>query len=204
MYKRLIKFIEKNRMLTHHQYGFRENRSTELAIIELTNKLTKAIDNGEFIIGIFIDLSKAFDTINHRILIQKLEHYGIRGVAQLWFQNYLTNRKQIVKYNQVRSKEMLIQTGVPQGSILGPILFLLYMNDIENCSKQLSFVLFADDTNIFYSNKCIKTINEIMQTEINKVAEWLNVNKLSRNTNKTKFILFRSSNKNQNMTLKLP
>jgi retron-type reverse transcriptase len=191
-------------MLTHHQYGFRENRSTELAIIELTNKLTKAIDSGEFIIGIFLDLSKAFDTINHRILIQKLEHYGIRGVAQLWFQNYLTNRKQIVKYNQVRSKEMLIQTGVPQGSILGPILFLLYMNDIENCSKQLSFVLFADDTNIFYSNKCIKTINEIMQTEINKVAEWLNVNKLSRNTNKTKFILFRSSNKNQNMTLKLP
>jgi hypothetical protein len=83
----------------------------------------------------------------------------------------LTNRKQIVKYNQVWSKEMLIQTGVPQGSILGPILFLLYMNDIENCSKLLSFVLFADDTNIFYSNKCIKTINEIMQTEINKVAE---------------------------------
>jgi hypothetical protein len=171
MYKRLIKFIEKTRMLTHHQYGFRQNRSTELAIIELTNKLTKAIDNGEFIIGIFLDLSKAFDTINHRILIQKLEHYGIRGVAQLWFKNYLTNRKQIVKYNQVRSKEMLIQTGVPQGSILGPILFLLYMNDIENCSKLLSFVLFADDTNIFYSNKCIKTINEIMQTEINKVAE---------------------------------
>jgi retron-type reverse transcriptase len=136
-------------MLTQHQYGFRQNRSTELAIIELTNKLTKAIDNGEFIIGIFLDLSKAFDIINHGILIQKLEHYGIRGVSQLWFQNYLTNRKQIVKYNQVSSKEILIQTGVPQGSILGPIQFLLYMNDIENCSKLLSFVLFADDTNIF-------------------------------------------------------
>jgi retron-type reverse transcriptase len=136
-------------MLTQHQYGFRQNRSTELAIIELTNKLTKAIDNGEFIIGIFLDLSKAFDIINHGILIQKLEHYGIRGVSQLWFQNYLTNRKQIVKYNQVSSKEILIQTGVPQGSILGPIQFLLYMNDIENCSKLLSFVLFADDTNTF-------------------------------------------------------
>ncbi len=203
MYKRLIKFIEKNRMLTHHQYGFRENRSTELAIIELTSELTKAIDNGEFTIGIFLDLSKAFDTINHRILIQKLEHYDIRGVAQLWFQNYLTNRKQIVKYNQVRSKEMLIQTGVPQGSILGPILFLLYMNDIENCSKLLSFVLFADDTNIFYSNKCIKTINKIMQAEMNKVAEWLNVNKLSLNTNKTKFILFKSSNKKPKYNVKI-
>ena len=192
MYKRLIKFIDKNRILTPHQYGFRENRSTELAIIELTNRLTNAIDTGEFTIGIFLDLSKAFDTINHKILIQKLEHYGIRGVTKLWFQDYLTNRKQIVKYSQVRSKEMLIENGVPQGSILGPILFLLYVNDIENCSQLLSFVLFADDTNIFYSNKCLKTVNEVIQAEINKVSEWLNVNKLSLNITKTKFIVFRS------------
>ena len=129
MCKRLIKFIEKNKILTKHQYGFRANRSTELAIIELTDRITKAIDNGEYTIGIFLDLSKAFDTINHKILVQKLAHYGIRGITQLWFQDYLTNRKQIVKYNQVRSKEMVIKTGVPQGSILGSILFLLYIND---------------------------------------------------------------------------
>ena len=107
MYKRLIKFIEKNKILTKHQYGFRANRSTELAIIELTDRITKAIDNGEYTIGIFLDLSKAFDTINHKILVQKLAHYGIRAITQLWFQDYLTNRKQIVKYNQVRSKEMV-------------------------------------------------------------------------------------------------
>ena len=98
---------------------------------------------------------------------------------------------------------MLIQTGVPQGSILGSILFLLYMNDIENCSKLLSFVLFADDTNIFYSNSCLEAINKVVQTEINKVTEWLNVNKLSLNITKTKFILFRSINKKPKHDVKI-
>ena len=129
--------------------------------------------------------------------------YGIRGITQLWFQDYLTNRKQIVKYNQVRSKEMVLKTGVPQGSILGPILFLLYINDIEHSSKLLSFILFADDTNIFYSNSCLKSLNTIIQVEINKVAEWLNVNKLSLNIKKTKFILFRSSNKKPKHKIKI-
>ena len=148
-------------------------------------------------------MSKAFDTFNHNILIQKLEHYGIRGVTKLWFQDHLTNRKQIVKYSQVRSKEMLIENGLPQGSIPGPILFLLYVNDIETCSQLLSFVLFADDTNIFYSNKCLKTVNEVIQAEINKVSEWLNVNKLSLNITKTKFIVFRSSNKKPKYDVKI-
>ena len=124
-------------------------------------------------------------------------------MTKLWFQDYLTNRKKVVKYGQIRSKEMLIETGVPQGSIPGPILFLLYMNDIENCSKLLSFVLFADDTNIFYSNSCLEAINEVVQTEINKVTEWLNVNKLSLNITKTKFILFRSINKKPNHDFKI-
>ena len=195
IYKRLIKYVEKNKILSKHQCGFRKNRSTELAVIELVDKITKAIDKGEYTIGIFLDLSKAFDTINHKILIKKLEDYGIRGICLKRFENYLENRKQIVKYNQIKSKEMKITSGVPQRSILGPLLFLLYMNDIQNCSEIISTILFADDTNIFYSNNCLKTLNKIIQLEIDKIADWLNVNKLSINTTKTKFILFRSSKK---------
>ena len=105
MYKRLIKFIEKNKILTKHQYGFRANRSTELAIIELTDKITKAIDNGEYTIGIFLVLSKAFDTINHKILIQKLAHYGIRGITQLLFQDYLTNKNKLLNTTKLGQKK---------------------------------------------------------------------------------------------------
>jgi retron-type reverse transcriptase len=176
MYRRLIKFVEKSKILSKHQYGFRENRSTELAVIELTDRITKATDKGEYTIGKFLDLSTAFDTINHRILAQKLEHYGIRGVTQVWFDKY--------KYNQTRSEEMKIKTGVPQGSILGPILFLLYIYDIEYSSNLLWFILFADDTNIFYSNSCLKSLNKVIQEKVNEVAEWLNVNKLSLNLSK--------------------
>jgi hypothetical protein len=177
MYNRLINFIDKNQILSKHQS--RKNRSTEFSIIELVDKITKGIDQGQYTLGIFLDLSKAFDTINHRILIEKLEHYGIRGICFKWFKNYLENRKQTVKYNTIKSDEMIITSGVPQGSILGPILFLLYINDIQNCSRIVSIILFADDTNIFYSHTCLKKLNEIMQTEIKKISDWLNTNILS-------------------------
>ena len=124
-------------------------------------------------------MSNVFDTINHNILIQKLEHYCIRGLNKLWFEDYLRNRKQIVKYNRVRSKEMAIKNGVLRESILGPIIFLLYISDIEHSSALLSFILCADDTNIFYSNSCLKSFSSTLQTEINKVSEWLNLDKLS-------------------------
>ena len=172
-----------------------KNRSTEHAIIDFVDKITKSIDPGKFSVGIFLDLSKAFDTINHKILMRKLEHYGIRGVAKKWFENYLRNRKQLVKFNGIKSEKMTITTGVPQGSVVGPLSFLLYINDIQYCSELVSVILFADDTNVLYSHTCLKTLNEILQIEMKKITNWLNVNKLSLNTTKTKFILFRPRNK---------
>ena len=198
MYTRLISHIEKQQILSKHQYGFRRNRSTEHAIIELTEKISKAIDEGKYTIGIFLDLSKAFDTVNHEILLKNLEYYGIRGSCLKWFENYLHERTQIVKYGHHRSNKMTISTGVTQGSILGPLLFLIYINDIENCSELISFVMYADDTNAFYSNKCLKSLTHIMQEEMNEVTKWLNVNKLSINTTKTKYIIFKSKNKKCN------
>ena len=203
MAKRLTMFIGNYKILSKHQYGFRQNRSTEHAIINFVDKITTAIDQGKFSVGIFLDLSKAFDTINHRILIRKLDHYCIRGIAKKWFENYLCNRKQLVKYNGVKSEEMTITSGVPQGSVLGPLLFLLYINDIQYCSNLVSIILFADDTNILYSDACLETLNEILQTEMNKITYWLNVNKLSLNTTKTELILFRSRNKKSKYDLKI-
>ncbi len=118
----------------------------------MIKSLQQLIDQGKFTVGTFLDLSKAFDTINHEILIRKLDHYVIRGVAKNWFENYLSNRKQLVNYNGVESEEMTITSGVPQGSVLGPLFFLLYINDIQYCSKLVSIILFADDTIILYSD----------------------------------------------------
>ena len=190
VYKRLIDYLEWNSVLTEHQYGFRKNRSTTMALHVLIDKLHKAIENKYLTIGIFLDLSKAFDTVNHKILLQKLEYYGIRGNALLWFTNYLSNRQQYVFHDKINSKMKYIECGVPQGSILGPLLFLIYINDLINVSKSLYTVLFADDTNMFYSDKNPDKIMETINNELAKIDIWFKVNKLSLNTSKTHYILF--------------
>ena len=121
----------------------------------------------------FIDLKKAFYTVNHDILLLKLEHYGIRGVAYSWFKSYLSDRKQFVSLNGVESNLKNISCGVPQGSVLGPLLFLLYINDLPNISSKLKFFLFADDTNIYFESKNLKNIEKIINFELKKFYEWL-------------------------------
>ena len=141
-------------------------------------------------IGVFIDLKKAFDTVNHDLLIDKLEYYGIRGIAQEWLKSYLKDRKQFVQIDECASTLLSVTCGVPQGSILGPKLFILYINDICNASFILKFILFADDTNVFYSGVDIQTLCECISPELNKLHVWLSVNKLSLNVDKTNYILF--------------
>ena len=181
MYKRLIDYMHKNGTLTDCQYGFRSNGSTNYAIIELVDKITKAIENNEFTVGIFLDLSKAFDTVNHDILLSKLYFYGIRGSCHAWIKDYLSNRKQIVKYNQIRSSERLISCGVPRGSVLGPLLFLIYVNDLINSASKLSTILFADDTNMFCSGKDMHELETTVNSELAQVQEWLTLNQLTLN-----------------------
>jgi len=144
-----------------------------MAVTELIDKISRAFDRKEIPIGIFLDLSKAFDTVNHSILLDKLYHYGIRGITLNWFRSYLTGRKQFVYIDSCLSLSKQITCGVPQGSILGPLLFLIYINDIESSSNILSFILFADDTSIIYSHPNILTAVTVINTELDKVSNWL-------------------------------
>ena len=138
VYKRVYSFLEENNILYGSQFGFRKGLSTEMALLEFLNKIVDAFEKDSFVMGIFIDLSKAFDTINHEILLTKLYNYGLRGIAHKWFFSYLTNRKQCTRFNNSLSDLQYIRCGVPQGTLLGPLLFLLYVNDIYKSAKNIS------------------------------------------------------------------
>ena len=205
MYDRLISFIDKHNILYKYQFGFRSKHSTNMALSILIDKIVSAIDKGEVVIGIFLDLKKAFDTVNHNILLQKLHKLGIRGVAHKWLSDYLCNRQQFVSFDGVESKFEKIVCGVPQGSILGPLLFLLYVNDIANVSKLLLPIVFADDTNIFLSGKNVNETINLFNTELCHVIEWLAANRLSLNIAKTHYMIFKSSRRKieQNVNLSI-
>jgi hypothetical protein len=156
-----------------------------MAVMDFLNDIGKAMDKGMNTIGIFMDLSKAFDTIDHDILLQKLYHYGFRGITHEWFCNYLSDRKQFVSYNLAKSPSENVSCGVPQGSILGPLLFILYMNDICFTSNLINTILFADDTTVFYSHKDVSILCKTINSELKEVCNWFKGNKLSLNAKKT-------------------
>jgi hypothetical protein len=189
-YNRLYDFLIKENILYDKQFGFRKQFSTEMALLLLTDKISAALELGEFVLGVFLDFSKAFDTVNHAILLDKLQHYGIRGVANNWIRSYLCERSQYVCYDGEKSSVKSISCGVPQGSILGPLLFLVYINDLSKISNNLFMLMYADDTNIFLCGKRLRDLEILMNTELSSLTEWLNVNKLSLNVSKTHYMLF--------------
>ena len=145
--------------------------------MDLHDKIIDAIDRKEISVGIFLDLSKSFDTVNHEIRFDKLEYYGIRGLPLWRIKNYFSNRFQFVQYNDFYSSYKKVCCGIPQGSILGPLFFLLYINDICNVSQMIEIVLFADDTNIFFSHKEPQYVINILNREIKKLSDWFQANK---------------------------
>ena len=197
VHKNVYTFLEKNKVLYASQYGFRKNRSTVNAITELVCHITNAFENKQNTLSVFLDLSKAFDTIDHDILLHKLECYGVRGLALNWFQSYLTDRKQYVLYNTVQSHTLGITCGVPQGSALGPLLFLIYVNDIANCLTHSKLIYFADDTTVFLSSKCINDLYKNMNSDLDDLTNWFKANRLAINVNKCHCMLFQP-NGNQN------
>ena len=192
MATKLIKYLEFNKLLYQHQYGFRPKYSTIHPIIHLLNQIAEENDKvtKNLTLSVFIDLSKAFDTIRHDILLHKLDNLGIRGVANAWFKSYLTDRNQYMDLYNIKSSLADITCGVPQGSILGPILFLIYMNDISN-STNLHILSFADDTTVTMSSPDVFGLYAIMNMELEKLNDWFRANRLCLNVKKTKYILFR-------------
>ena len=183
-FKQISEYLHVIIFFFNNQYGFRENHSTELAALEFVDIIKLEMNRKKIPFSIFLDLSKAFDTLNHDILLTKRRYYGIGGVALNWFQSYLTKRTQYVQYNDTSSSIREIETGVPQGSILGLLLFVIYMNDIHTVSQKFTFILYADDTTlisplysfIHSSQSDMDYVSTMINIELSQISDWLAVN----------------------------
>lgn len=197
---RLVTFFENNSLLIDSQHGFRAGRSTETAILQFINNVYQCLEKKHHVVGVFLDLSKAFDTLNHEILLRKLNHYGVRGTPLKLFESYLANRSQAVYCNSVHSTFRAINKGVPQGSVLGPILFLIYINDIVNVTSKFKYTIYADDTNLLMNNININNLHTDLIAELRNINHWTKINKLSLNTTKTNYILFQNRSIQHNIS----
>ena len=195
IHKCLFKFLNNNNCLFNYQFGFRNHHSTNHALISITEKIQQTIDDVKIACGVFLDFEKTFDTVDHDILLAKLEHYEIRGIPLKLFKIYLTDRTQHTASTNNISETLHINIGVPPGSVLGPLLSLIYINDFHNIVTYSDIHHFADDTNVLYASKSIKDINRKVNFDLKNIIHWLKASKISLNADKTELILFRSKNK---------
>ena len=201
----MYSFLEETDLFFDLQFGFRKQHSTSHALLSIIDEIRHNLDNNTFSCGVFVDLEKAFDTVNHKILLKKLEHYGIRDVANRWFASYLSDRKQFVNLGGLESDKLTISCGVPQGSILGPLLFIIYINDMHSAIKYSKVHHFADDTNLLFSHKNPKLLRKCVNSDMALLFDWLCSNRLSLNVGKTEFVIFRParSRRLNRVTLKI-
>ena len=194
VYNRLCSFLSQSNFFYDLRFGFRKNHSTSHAATAMVENITKSFKDKEYTLGVFLDLSKASDTIDHSILLAKLNHFGVRGIANEWFRSYLNGHLMQTEVNGKISNSKRIEVGVPQGSILGPLLFLIYINDFPKCLTSGKAIMFADDTNLFFYSSSYKALYEATNTQLKHVEAWLSANKLTLNTDKTLNVAFRTPN----------
>ena len=190
MFKRVYEFLENNKCIYKLQFGFRTKHSTNHTLVNITETIREALDSKRIAGGVFVDLQKAFDTVNHEILLQKLNHYGIRGIVNDWFVSYLSDRTQYVSLLGYQSTVLHIRHGVPQGSVLGPLLFLIYLNDLHKAIKHSKVYHFADDTNLLNISDSPSKLQKQLNIDLKLLYKWLLANKISLNCAKTEFIIF--------------
>ena len=185
-----MEYFTNNNLFSSKQYAYRKGVSTSDAVLDIVNSLYDAFDVGETAVGVFLDLAKAFDSLNREILFRKLEYYGIGGIELMWFKSYFSDRRQYVKYKDVNSDILRVNYGVAQGSVLGPILYSIFVNDFVSSSTSLKFVMYADDTCVFRTDYNLNRNVYLINRELETVNRWLYDNCLTVNYKKSHYIIF--------------